>query len=76
MAFLRLNFCEHNHTLSHNITAKNDTGSPEKSEHTQLTLSMSRENKEKLQRIVKRKGMTTAGVLASWMVDYEEKDSR
>ena len=29
----------------------NDTGYPEKSERTQLTLSISRENKEKLQRI-------------------------
>ena len=60
----------------HNMTVKNDTGSPEKSERTQLTLSMSRENKEKLQRIAKRKGMTMAGVLASWIADYEEKDSQ
>jgi hypothetical protein len=29
----------------------NDTGYPEKSERTQLTLSKSRENKEKLQRM-------------------------
>ena len=43
----------------------NDTGCPEKSERTQLTLSISRENKEKLQRIAKQKGMTMAGVLAS-----------
>ena len=52
----------------------NDTGYPEKSERTQLTLSISRENKEKLQRIAKQKGMTMAGVLASWIADDEEKD--
>lgn len=52
----------------------NDTGYPEKSERTQLTLSISRENKEKLQRIAKQKGMTMAGVLASWIADYKEKD--
>lgn len=52
----------------------NDTEYPEKSERTQLTLSISRENKEKLQRIAKQKGMTMAGVLASWIADYEEKD--
>ncbi len=43
-------------------------------ERTQLTLSISKENKTKLQRIAKQKGMTMAGVLASWIADYEEKD--
>lgn len=53
-----------------------DTGSTEKSERTQLTLSISKENKEKLQRIARQKGMTMAGVLASWIADYDEKSTK
>jgi len=53
-----------------------ETGSEKEesgSERAQLTLSISKENKEKLRRIAKQKGMTMAGVLASWIADYKEK---
>lgn len=53
------------------MTTVNNAENTEKPERTQLTLSISRENKETLQRIAKQKGMTMAGVLASWIADYE-----
>lgn len=44
-----------------------------KIERTQLTFSLTKENKEKLQRIADYKGMTMAGVLSSWISDYDDK---
>lgn len=44
-----------------------------KIERTQLTFSLTKENKEKLQRIAAYKGMTMAGVLSSWISDYDDK---
>ena len=56
------------------MTGTDKTKGSVNQERTQLTLSISKENKTTLQRIAKQKGMTMAGVLASWIADYEEKD--
>ena len=48
----------------------------EKPVRTQLTFSLTQDNKEKLQRIATQKGMTMAGVLSSWIADYSEEANK
>ena len=49
---------------------KNNT----KSIRTQLTFSLSVQNKEKLARIAEKKGVTMASVLSNWIAEYDENE--
>ena len=44
-----------------------------KPNRTQLTFSLTQDNKDKLQRIASQKGMSMAGVLSSWIANYSEE---